>query len=789
MTDEASPPHQTAGVPTGTLIMGTYKIEKLINAGGMGEVYRGHNIHNGEPVAIKIVLPAFAADPKYVSLLQKESTILSRLSHEAIVRYHVFTNDPAIGRPCLVMEFVSGISLAQRMTEGSISLGETRAMFRRIAAGLERAHRAGVVHRDLSPDNVILEDGMVEQAKIIDFGIAKSSKAGPGTLLQGQLAGKLSYMSPEQLGAFGGEIDGRSDVYSLALMIAGACQGEAIDMGNSIADAVTKRSSVPDLGGVYPELGPLLARMLEPDPGRRPESMTEVIALLNRPAPTLVQEAPPRPDVQPVDLNRTHIGGKVPLDESSWAIFGNEAVVPQERTLVSSAISAVNQPTVVDAALEEDDSPFGAPSVNVLSTLSVNERAEPAKAGAAQTGLTAEPEAGGRSRLVIAGLAAIVVAVGAAAWLSGVLGPKKPDDPISVQDFASTATIETSTDPASTTVASEAASDAAAGRAESIAQEIDAARQKAGEAAAQAKMAATAAGKVSDPAMAEAEAGKAEAAARLAASQRDLALAAQSGLQTALKDAAASGPAGLRAKAAADSATASLTAIAASVDAAGASAAKARATATARTLPLRQRAWLASFEPAPCTFLLTPQPDGPLSLKGVAADPASFDGLSRDFASEFGAAPAIDVTAIEPEQCAVLDLANLNSGTASRVKLTGMPESLKSGNTLEARVEGSQQRGVRLFLINEAGGVYSLAKWTKPDGNGTHWLSVPLGLDGTSGPRTEMIMALATETPLSQLETIGDGYTARTLMPRLQWWLDQSKEVAAIAIQPIRLEP
>jgi serine/threonine protein kinase len=789
MTDEASPPHQTAGVPSGTLIMGTYKIEKLINAGGMGEVYRGHNIHNGEPVAIKIVLPAFAADPKYVSLLQKESTILSRLSHEAIVRYHVFTNDPAIGRPCLVMEFVSGISLAQRMTEGSISLGETRAMFRRIAAGLERAHRAGVVHRDLSPDNVILEDGMVEQAKIIDFGIAKSSKAGPGTLLQGQLAGKLSYMSPEQLGAFGGEIDGRSDVYSLALMIAGACQGEAIDMGNSIVDAVTKRSSVPDLGGVYPELRPFLARMLEPDPRRRPESMTEVIALLNRPAPTLVQEAPPRPDVQPVDPNRTHIGGKVPLDEGSSAIFGNEAVVPQERTLLSSAISAVNQPTVLDAALVEDDSPFGAPSVNVSSTLSGNERAEPAKAGTAQTGLTAEPEAGGRSRLIIAGLAAIIVAGGTAAWLSGVLGPKKPDDPISVQDSAPTATIETSTDPATKTASSEAASETAAGRAEEIAREIDTARQKAGEAAAQAKMAATAAREVSDPAMAETEAGKAEAAARLAASQRALALAAQSRLQTALMDAAASGPAGLRAKAAADSATASLTAIAASVDAAGASAAEARATATALTLPLRQRAWLVSFEHAPCTFLLTPPPDEPLSLKGVAADPASFDGLSRAFASEFGAAPAIDVTAIEPEQCAVLDLANLNSGTASRVKLTGMPESLKSGSTLEARVEGAQQRGVRLLLINESGGVYSLAKWTKPDGNGTHWLSVPLGLDGTSGPRTELIMALATETPLSQLETIGDGYTARTLMPRLQWWLDQSKEVAAIDIQPIRLEP
>jgi serine/threonine protein kinase len=789
MTVNASPPQQTAGVPSGTLIMGTYEIEKLINAGGMGEVYRGHNVHNGEPVAIKIVLPAFAADPKYVSLLQRESTILSRLSHEAIVRYHVFTSDPTIGRPCLVMEFVSGISLAQRMTEGAISLGETRAMFRRIAAGLEKAHRAGVVHRDLSPDNVILEDGMVEQAKIIDFGIAKSNKAGQGTLLQGQLAGKLSYMSPEQLGAFGGQVNGRSDCYSLALMIAGACRGEPIDMGSSIVDAVTKRSSVPDLGGVYPELRPLLAQMLEPDPMRRPENMGEVIALLNRPVQTMVQAAPPTPEVQQLDPNSTHIMGRVPQYDSSSQPVEIEGIVPKEWRPQSASISAVKEPTVVGAALLEDDSPFGAPAFSTPSISLKNEWSERSNDVAAKIKEKAEAKTKGKTGLVIVGLATIVIAGGVALWLSGAIGSKPPAIVVTEPDPAQELEGKPESVPATPPNASNITAETAAGRAESIERDIDLARQEAGDAAEKAKAAATAARDVPDPALAEAEAAKAETAAKMAASQSDLALAAHNGLQSALTDAAASAPAQTRAKAAADRASAGLAEIAAAVDAARAFAVESRATATSRMLPLRQRQWLSSFAPAPCTFLFSPLTDGPLALKGVAAVPADFDALSRAFELEFGAKPPIEVGVVTPEQCAVLDLANLNAQSAGRVKITGMPETLKSGETLDARVEGAQQREVRLFLVNGLGGVYSLKDWTTPEVNGTHRISVPLGLDGKSGPRTEMILAVATETPLSQLDTIGDGYSARTLMPRLQWWIDQSREAAAIAIQPIRLNP
>ena len=194
---------EPTGVEIGTQIIGTYEVREHIAAGGMGEVYRGVNIHTDEPVAIKIVLPNLAHDKKIISLFQKEATVLSRLSHDAIVRYHVFTIDPVIKRPCLIMEFVDGISLASYIERSkAMPDGAVRTMLIRLASGLAKAHGAGVIHRDLSPDNVILREGTPDHATIIDFGIAKSESIGGGTLLGGQFAGKYNFVSPEQLGRF-----------------------------------------------------------------------------------------------------------------------------------------------------------------------------------------------------------------------------------------------------------------------------------------------------------------------------------------------------------------------------------------------------------------------------------------------------------------------------------------------------------------------------------------------------------------------------------------------------------
>lgn len=359
---EKAPNHATT-VSSGTLIMGTYEIERLINSGGMGEVYRGRNIHNDEPVAIKIVLPSLAHDPKIVALFQKESTTLSRLSHEAIVRYHVFTVDPTIGRPCMVMEFVSGTSVSDRIEQGPMPVDDVRVMLRRVASGLDKAHRAGVVHRDLSPDNVILEDGHVEHAKLIDFGIAKSTALGAGTLLQGQFAGKFNWVSPEQLGAFGGTVDGRSDIYSLALVTAAASKGAVLPMGASIVDAVGKRSGVPDLAGVDEALVPLLSWMLQPDPALRPDSMAKVMAAVDNPS-LVPQVEPPAPKAP--DPNRTVIGGALPIPEPKVVSVPPVEIlvsVAPVGTKTSAPVGVTVIAAVTQAPESEDVSPFGAPGV------------------------------------------------------------------------------------------------------------------------------------------------------------------------------------------------------------------------------------------------------------------------------------------------------------------------------------------------------------------------------------------------------------------------------------------
>ncbi|BCH33449.1 hypothetical protein MesoLjLc_53790 [Mesorhizobium sp. L-8-10] len=270
---------ETTRAAAGTQLSGIYELDERLASGGMGEVYRGHNIQTGDLVAIKIVLPEFARDQTILSLFRKEASILNRLSHDAIVRYHVFTIDPAIGRPYLAMEFVDGESLFDVMRRGPMPTDDVRRLCIRLAAGLGAVHEAHTLHRDLSPDNIILPGGRVDRAKIIDFGIARSAGIGDGTLIGGRFAGKYNYVSPEQLGLFGGEVSEKSDIYSLGLVLAAALRGKPIEMSGSQVEIVEKRRTVPDLTSIDDDFRPVIEAMLQPDPADRPSSMYEIVEM------------------------------------------------------------------------------------------------------------------------------------------------------------------------------------------------------------------------------------------------------------------------------------------------------------------------------------------------------------------------------------------------------------------------------------------------------------------------------------------------------------------------------
>jgi tRNA A-37 threonylcarbamoyl transferase component Bud32 len=268
------PPPSVGSPKPGTRLNDLYEIEKLIAHGGMGEVYRGFNIQTMDIVAIRMFRPELLSDPKVLELFRREASILHTLQHEAIVRYFVFSVDPQLGRAYLAMEFVDGPSLTNKLASGPLSLGDVDVLRSRIGSALEAAHARGIIHRDVSSDNIIFPDGDVRTAKIIDFGIARALQPGERTIIG--IAGKCDYASPEQLGLAGGDVTFKSDIYSFGLVLAQALRGRPIDMSGSQVEIIEKRLAVPDLSDIPPSIRPLIRSMLQPLPADRPASMAAV---------------------------------------------------------------------------------------------------------------------------------------------------------------------------------------------------------------------------------------------------------------------------------------------------------------------------------------------------------------------------------------------------------------------------------------------------------------------------------------------------------------------------------
>jgi len=261
----------------GTVLSSTFEIEELVARGGMGEVYRARHRITGDAIAIKTIRPELAGDPKVAELFKREAQALRNLRHPAIVSYEgVF--DDGTGSLFLAMEYVDGPSLSKVMHSGALPPADLARLRDRLAGGLAAAHAQGVVHRDLSPDNVILPGGRIDDAKLIDFGIAKQTEGSKATIIGTDFAGKYAFAAPEQLGMHGGDVGPRADIYSLGLVLAAAALGGPLDMGNSPGTAVAARLKVPDLTKVPADLRASLTRMLQPDPAQRAASMAELIS-------------------------------------------------------------------------------------------------------------------------------------------------------------------------------------------------------------------------------------------------------------------------------------------------------------------------------------------------------------------------------------------------------------------------------------------------------------------------------------------------------------------------------
>ncbi|MFN7973696.1 MAG: serine/threonine-protein kinase [Acidobacteriota bacterium] len=262
--------------------VGPFEIQGALGSGGMGTVWRAVDTRLGRTVALKLLLPDLAADERARSRLTREAQAASRIDHPNIgTVYEVGEHD---GQPYIAMALHEGETLTARLRRGRMTVAETEPILRQIASGLAAAHRAGVVHRDLKPGNVMLTaDGAV---KILDFGLAKvAGRAADSLTSTGAVMGTVAYMSPEQ--ARGEELDARTDVWSLGVIAYEMLSGSP-PFGGQTDPAILSRILIEDPpalsrrgSGVSPWLAALAARMIAKDRNARPRDGAEVVAALD----------------------------------------------------------------------------------------------------------------------------------------------------------------------------------------------------------------------------------------------------------------------------------------------------------------------------------------------------------------------------------------------------------------------------------------------------------------------------------------------------------------------------
>lgn len=279
-------------VPLGRLDPGFevegYVIDRLLRDGGLSAVYLAHNkSFVSEQVVIKTIRPDTehgagthaTAQARFQTQLEREAGALKSLWFEEIAHYLKYGEVPGTDGFYLAIEYIEGPTLQDYLNKTRKPLSERHviALGIRLATGLHNAHSKTVVHRDIAPDNIILSDGDILEAKLIDFGIARTDSE--DEFVGDGFAGKISYAAPEQLDG-SRRISTWTDVYSLALTLATAARGAKLDMGTDIESARARRTTVPDLSTVPPALAGVLEQMLQPNIRDRVQNMRRVIRLL-----------------------------------------------------------------------------------------------------------------------------------------------------------------------------------------------------------------------------------------------------------------------------------------------------------------------------------------------------------------------------------------------------------------------------------------------------------------------------------------------------------------------------
>ncbi|MBV8515873.1 MAG: protein kinase [Acidobacteria bacterium] len=394
-----------------TPLDGKYQILSRLGVGGMGEVYKVLHIHLNAIRVIKLMRANIATDPAAHERFLREARLATKIHHPNVATLFDFSTLDETSR-YMVWEYIEGINLHELIDQrGPLSPRYAARLAVEALHGLDAIHRAGIVHRDVSPENLMItrDDEGDERVKIIDLGIAKGSGAEDNKTKTGMFVGKWKYCSPEHLGMLppGERIDGRADLYSFGIVFYEMLTGvppfqadtpHAFLMMHASQRPRALRETNPGIA-VPPELEALIFRALEKDRNNRFASAREFATAIERIAPSLSDEAgapPPLPASAELTDNATRMSAREPNDVATvMSVASHAPTVATERPTAAAA-----------------------------------ERAQPA----AQRTLHRVPPAeeapqpsARRGGLFVAAIVLVLLALGAFAWMKMRGGDAKPD--------------------------------------------------------------------------------------------------------------------------------------------------------------------------------------------------------------------------------------------------------------------------------------------------------------------------------------------------------------------------